>query len=80
MKEDFFLLLMISKHWTGIFFPGKSAFVDFTTQLLGKMKMSHAKICILLDNCLLKEVFKKKKKKKKNSWQTQKTERNPSTT
>ena len=34
MKEDFFLLLMISKHWTGIFFPGKSAFVDFTTQLV----------------------------------------------
>ena len=22
MKEDFFLLLMISKHWTGTFFPG----------------------------------------------------------
>ena len=33
MKEDFFLLLMISKHWTGTFFPGKSDFVDFTTHL-----------------------------------------------
>ena len=22
MKEDFFLLLMVSKHWMGIFFPG----------------------------------------------------------
>ena len=22
MKEDFFLLLMISRHWTGTFFPG----------------------------------------------------------
>ena len=35
MKEDFFLLLMISKHWTGTFFPGKSDFVDFTTHLCG---------------------------------------------
>ena len=35
MKEDFFLLLMISKHWTGTFFPGKSDFVDFTTHLEG---------------------------------------------
>ena len=34
MKEDFFLLLMISKHWTGTFFPGKSDFVDFTMHLL----------------------------------------------
>ena len=33
MKEVFFLLLMISKHWTGTFFPGKSDFVDFTTHL-----------------------------------------------
>ena len=37
MKEDFFLLLMISKHWTGTFFPGKSEFVDFTTHLLGML-------------------------------------------
>ena len=34
MKEDFFLILMISKHWTGTFFQGKSDFVDFTTHLL----------------------------------------------
>ena len=37
MKEDFFLLLLISKHWTGTFFPGKSAFVDFTTQLINEV-------------------------------------------
>ena len=37
MKEDFFLLLMISKHWTGTFFPGKSDFVDFTTHLISAM-------------------------------------------
>ena len=43
MKEDFFLLLMISKHWTGTFFPGKSDFVDFTTHLYVISSVIHVK-------------------------------------
>ena len=46
MKEDFFLLLMILKHWTGIFFPGKSAFVDFMTQLMGSVELQGNVLCI----------------------------------
>ena len=34
MKEHTFLHLLMPKHWTGTFFPGKSDFVDFTTHLL----------------------------------------------
>ena len=41
VKEDIFLLLLISKHWTGPFFPGKSAFVDFTTQLFLAHSSTH---------------------------------------
>ena len=33
MKEHSFLHLLMPKHWTGTFFPGKSDFMDFTTHL-----------------------------------------------
>ena len=56
MKEDFFLLLMISNHWTGTFFPGKSDFLDFTTHLLDEKidLYTWVKRCKLGESALIK--------------------------